>query len=398
MNIREIIPGVHYVGVNDRTTRLFEALWPLPYGVSYNSYIVKGCSKTALIDTVELGHSREFMQRVKLEAGIEKIDYLIINHMEPDHSGAIPSIIDAFPDIKIIGNKITIPMVKGFYHIKDDNRFITVADNDTLDLGGCTLLFRTTPMVHWPETMMTLCVEKKILFSGDVFGTFGALAGGIIDRDMDCSHYLDEMYRYYSNIVGKYGRFALAAVSKIKDLDYDYIGSTHGPIWHEMIPEVMEITRRLASYEPEKGVTVIYGSMYGNTAEIAETFACELSKRGVKKIAIHNASVSSLSDMISDAFRYEGLIVGAPTYNGTLFPAVKQFTDAMVTREIRNKVVATFGSYTWAPASPKILDETFGSLNLKNAGNIAIKQTIDDETAAKISEIADTFVGMLTLK
>ena len=398
MRIREIIPGINYVGVNDRSTERFEALWPLPSGVSYNSYLVKGNEKIALIDTVELGHSRDFMDALHREAGIDKIDYLIINHMEPDHSGSIPGVIDAFPDIKIVGNKMTIPMVKGFYHIDDDERFIQVAEDDVIDLGGCTLQFKMTPMVHWPETMMTFCPEKKVIFTGDAFGTFGALNGAVIDSDMDCDMYLREMYRYYSNIVGKYGRFAIAAVNKISHLDFDYICSTHGPVWHDLMPQAMEITRRLASYEPEEGVTIIYGSMYGNTADMAEAFAAALSRRGIKKIIVHNAVNSSLSDMISDAFRYEGLIIGAPSYNGTIFPPVKQFLDAIVTREIKNKVVATFGSYTWAPFSAKILDDTITSLKLQNAGNMAIKQSLDSKTLEEIESIADNFVNMLTLK
>lgn len=395
MYIRNISEKIAYVGVNDRTTLRFEALWPLPNGVSYNSYLVKGSEKTALIDTVELGHSREFMEALKNEWGIDKIDYLVINHMEPDHSGSIPAVIDANPDLKIVGNKKTIDMIGGFYHIYDPERFIEIKDGETLSLGDLTLEFILTPMVHWPETMMTYCREEKTIFTGDAFGTFGALNGGLIDDEMDCSLYFDEIYRYYSNIVGKYGRFVVAALGKIASLEINYICSTHGPVWHSKIAEVTEIVSRLARYESEPGVTIIYGSMYGNTADMAELFAMELNKRGVKKIKIHNAATTELSYMISDAFRYSGLIIGGPTYSNGLFPPIVQFIDAIKTREIRNKTVAAFGGYSWAPFATKTIAARLGEMPLHDAGSVAMKQAMTPEIENEIKEIADRFADML---
>ena len=283
MFIHKITDSIDYVGVNDRTTELFEGLWPLPYGISYNSYIVKGSEKVALIDTVELGHTREFMESLRLQ-GIDKIDYLIINHMEPDHSGGIPLVVTAFPDIKIVGNKKTIDMIKGFYHLMNDDLYVEVAENQTIDLGNISLKFIMTPMLHWPETMMTYCEEEKLIFTGDAFGCYGALNGGVVDDSMECSLYINEMYRYYSNIVAKYGKFVLSALKKLSSVEIEFICPTHGPVWHSRLAEVLEITHRLASYEGEDGVTIIYGSMYGNTAEMAELFAISLSRRGIKNI------------------------------------------------------------------------------------------------------------------
>lgn len=399
MNIKEITEGIYYVGVNDRTTHLFEALWPIPLGVSYNSYIVRGSEKTALIDTVSVDEVHEYFSRIgDIQQG-RGIDYLVVNHMEPDHSGAIPEIVRAFPDLRIIGNAQTIGMIKGFYHIDDDSRFLTVKDGDTVSLGDMSLTFRLVPMVHWPETMVTYVAERKTLFSGDAFGTFGALTGAVVDSEMDTDRYFPEMYRYYTNIVGKYGKFVQAALAKLSGVPVDYICSTHGPVWHDRIAEVMEIYDRLSAYRPEPGVTIVYGSMYGNTAEIADEIAAGLAAEGVKNIRIHNASHSTMSDMITDGFRYEGLIVGGPVYSMRLFPPVEQFMNAMETRKIKNKVFGYFGSFTWAP---KVVDNDFAAyaerMKLPVTASLVVKQSLDEATRAEARRFAREIAAALTLK
>lgn len=378
-------------------TDRFEALWPLPYGVSYNSYIVKGSEKTALIDTVEIGTLPEYMSYIDELIGDSGVDYVVINHMEPDHSGSIPFILEKYPEAMLVGNKQTLGMVKGFYHVAD-NRLMEIADGATLPLGGKTLKFYLTPMVHWPETMMTYVEEDKVLFSGDAFGTFGALNGGVVDTEMETGWYRDEMYRYYSNIVGKYGKFVERAIAKLNGVDIKFICSTHGPVWHDHIEEVVSLYNNLALYKSEPGVTIVYGSMYGNTAEVAEEIGRQLSARGVKNIKIHNASHDNLSYIISDAFRYEGIIVGTPTYSMHIFPAVEQFMIAMETREIKNKVIATFGSFTWAPAAGVKLNEYVEKMKLETVCSIAMKQSIDDSVKADICRLADEVVAALKLK
>ncbi|MEZ3551510.1 MAG: FprA family A-type flavoprotein [Muribaculaceae bacterium] len=394
MNIREIIPGILYAGVNDRVTDRFEALWPLPNGVSYNSYIVRGTEKNALIDTVEISTLTDYVRGIHDLIGDARIDYVVINHMEPDHSGSIPYILEEYMDAKIVGNKQTLGMVRGFYHIPDD-RLMEIAEGTEIDLGGKTLRFHMTPMVHWPETMMTYVVEDRVLFSGDAFGTFGALNGGVIDSEMETGWYRDEMYRYYSNIVGKYGRFVEKAIAKLQGLEIDYICSTHGPVWHERISEVVDIYSRLAQYKSEPGVTIIYGTMYGNTAEVAEEIGRQLSARGVRNIKIHNASHDNLSDMINDAFRYEGIIVGSPTYSMHIFPPVEQFMIAMETREIKNKVLATFGSFTWASAAGAKLNEYAEKMKLTPVYSLVMKQSIDASVKEEICKLADSVVAAL---
>lgn len=392
MNIREIIPGVSYVGVNDRVTTRFEGLWPLPYGVSYNSYIVKGTSATALIDSVEIGSARDFTRMLHLATEGSGLDYLVVNHMEPDHSGSIPFLLSQFPSLKIVGNRQTLAMLKGFYGIDNPDNLLEVKEGDTIDLGGKTLRFFITPMVHWPETMMTYLMEDEMLFAGDAFGCFGALNGGVVDKDMDTSFYIPEMYRYYSNIVGKYGKFVLSALKKLEGVKLSYICSTHGPVWHEEIARVSEIYTRLASSEGEDGVVIIYGSMYGNTAGQAEMMASALSRRGVRRIRIYNASFSELSDMISDAFRYRGLIVASPTYSMSLFPPVKSFMDAMVTREVKNKVFATLSSFTWASVAGKQLKEYADRLGWDIVASHEMKQGGDETTVEAIEKGADAFM------
>ena len=226
--LKEIADKVYYVGVNDRQKALFENMWPLPYGVSYNSYIIKD-EKIALIDTVDFCYTELYLSKIRAILGNHPIDYLIVNHMEPDHSASIRAIREYYPQVKIVGNSKTIGMIEGFYGICDN--FCEIKDGDTLSLGNKNLKFYMTPMVHWPETMMTYCVEDKTLFSGDAFGCFGTIDGGIIDTEMNTERYWNEMYRYYSNIVGKYGNPVQTALKKLRGIDIGMICTTHGPVW-----------------------------------------------------------------------------------------------------------------------------------------------------------------------
>lgn len=394
LNITEITPNISYVGVNDRTTVRFEGLWPLPFGVSYNSYLVRGSHHVALIDSVEIGTLPELLANLSRN-GVDRIDYLVVNHMEPDHSGAIPELARAFPEMRIVGNRNTVGMVGGYYGLSDPGRFITVADGDTLDLGDISLQFHLTPMVHWPETMMTYVPERRVIFTGDAFGTFGALDGGVIDTEMDTGRYIPEMYRYYSNIVGKYGRFVQRAMAKTAGLVSDYICPTHGPVWHERRAEVVGIYDRLSRYEGERGVTIVYGSMYGHTAAMAEEMARCLAARGILKIRVHNATFSEMSDIIADAFRYTGLVVASPTYSGHLFPPIEQFMTAIETRELKNRVFATMGSHTWAPATKAGFSAYAERLGIESLGHIEMKQNGDNSTSEEIAALADRIAASL---
>lgn len=348
----EIAPDTYYVGVNDRSKALFENLWPLPYGVSYNSYLIVD-EKIALVDTADVCYSTQFLDKITAVIGDRPIDYLIINHMEPDHSGSIRLIKQVYPNIKIVGNSKTLGMVEGYYGLTDGTE--EVKDHTKLNLGSRTLSFHLTPMVHWPETMMTYDETHHILFSGDAFGCFGTLDGAVLDSELKTDKYWDEMYRYYSNIVGKYGAPVQKALQKLSHLKIDLICSTHGPVWKENISKVVGIYDRLSRYEGDKGVVIVYGSMYGNTEQMAEAVAVGLSENGIKDIILYDASRTHASYIISDIFKYKALIVGSPTYCNELFPAVKNIIEKIETRDVKHRIFGYFGSFTWAGAAVKRL-------------------------------------------
>lgn len=394
MAVKEVSKGIYYVGVNERTIHLFEGLWPLPLGVSLNAYMVVGSEKTALIDSVEWSDVECQLDNIAaVEGRSAEPDYLVVNHMEPDHSGGIPELCRRFPEMKVIGNNLTIQMLKGYYGIADD-RFVQIGDGETISLGDKTLQFFKTPMVHWPETMMTWVAENSTLFTGDAFGCFGALEGGVVDTEFDTSRYIPEMYRYYSNIVGKYGTPVTNAIKKVGNLPFRFICPTHGPVWHDRIPEIVEIYSRLSSSQWEDGITIIYGSMYGHTAGMASKIADGLAEREIRTIRVHDASRSSMSDMISDAFRYRGLVVGSPTYSMNLFPPVEAFMKAMEVREVKGKVCGFFSNFTWASAALPLLEEYGGKLGWDVVATMNVKMRPDcgcNDTAGFIDALADRF-------
>ena len=384
--ITEISRNIHYVGVNDRTKHLFEGLWPLPLGVSYNSYLIVDKS-VFLIYTVDHCYTDLFFEKIKNILGERPIDYLVVNHMEPDHSASINDLCRVYPDIKIIGNSKTIGMIEGFYGIFD--KFHEIKDGDRLPLGEKVLTFYMTPMVHWPETMMTYCEDDKILFSGDAFGCFGTLDGGIIDYQMNTEKYWDEMFRYYSNIVGKYGAPVQKALAKLSGIDIQIICSTHGPIWKEEIQKVISIYNKLSLYEGEEGVVIAYGSMYGNTEKMAEVIARELAAQGIKNIVMHNVSKSDMSYILRDIFKYKGLIIGSPTYTNELFPNIESLVSKLESRDMKNRVFGYFGSFSWAGAAVKRLSSFAERMKWNVTGNpVEMKQGITSEKIAQCQELA----------
>lgn len=362
MKTAEISGKVHYIGVNDRVTHKFEGMWPLPAGVSYNSYLVVGSDKAAIIDGVESAYALEQIGHIKAILGDRRPDYLVINHMEPDHSGAIALLLQAFPGMTVVGNAITLTQIEGYYGVRDN--VMAVKDGQELSLGeGTTLKFTLTPMVHWPETMVTYLQEEKTLFSGDAFGCFGALNGAVVDSDMDTARYFPEMLRYYSNIVGRYGMFVQRALKKLAGVEIDVICPTHGPVWKSQIARVVDLYDKLSSYTPlDNGVTIVYGTMYGNTQRMAEAAAEALAREGVKDIEVFNCSVTDLSHILAAAFRHRGLIIAAPTYSDGLFPPVNAFMEAIALRGLKNREVLVFGSHTWSQRAIDVINGHLASV------------------------------------
>ena len=367
----KISERIHSIGVNDDDKVLFEGLWPLPFGVSYNSYLVVD-DKVALVDTVEAGFEDEFLEEIEASIGDRPIDYLIVNHMEPDHSSLTAYMLEKYPSMKIVANAKTLPMLKGYYGVSED-RVHVVGEAQTLSLGGCTLRFHMIPMVHWPETMVTYLEEENTLFSGDAFGTFGAVNEQITDSEETFGIYRDEMIRYYSNIVGKYGTPVQAALKKLAGVRVDRICSTHGPVWEECVDQVIALYDKMSRYEVERGVCLVYGSMYGNTAAAADALAEELEARGIP-YAIHdlagnNEDSLGVSGALRDVFKYDTVVVGSPTYNGAVYPPVETFMKALAARNITNRRFFAFGSYTWAQASVRLLNAAAQDLGFTLLGD-----------------------------
>lgn len=369
--MKKISDRISYVGVNDDDKALFEGLWPIPFGVSYNSYVVAD-EKIALIDTVESGFEEEFIANVRESVGERPVDYLVVNHMEPDHSSLITFMLYQYPDMKILANAKTLPMLKGYHNVPED-RVQIVTEGEAVSLGTCGLRFHMTPMVHWPETMVTWLEEEGTLFSGDAFGTFGSIDENVVDEEGTFEQYCDEMTRYYACIVGKYGTPVQTALKKLGGLNIKRICSTHGPVWEREISIVVALYDKLSRYEVERGVCIVYGSMYGNTAAAADALSIELEELGIP-YAIHdlagnNSGELGLSGALRDVFRYDTIVVGSPTYNNGIFPPVETFMKALQARLIKGRRFYAFGSYTWAGASVRQLNELASSMNFEILGD-----------------------------
>lgn len=390
----EIKDKVYYVGVNNRKKTLFEGLWPLPSGVSYNSYLIDD-DKICLIDTVEVDFFTQFLENIREVIGDRPIDYIVINHMEPDHSGSLSLMRKYYPDIQVVSNKKAFDMLRGFYGISGGE--YEVKNGDTLELGHHILQFFLTPMVHWPETMMSLDVTDNIIFTGDAFGCFGALNGGLIDSEINCDDFWLEMIRYYSNIVGKYGTPVQNALKKLAGIPLDYICSTHGPVWHEHLNKVVALYDQMSRYETEEGLVICFGTMYGNTERMAEVIARAASQAGIKNIVMHNVSKTHHSYIIRDVFRYRGLIVGAPTYNTGLYHEMDVLLSELANRDIKNHYLGWFGSYGWAgKAVAKIKEWNDTQLHFEPVGKpVEMRQALTADVAAQCSELGKAMAERL---
>jgi flavorubredoxin len=355
MRTIKIVEDIFLLTANDRRTNLFENFWPLENGVSYNSYLIVD-EKIAVIDTVEKSFVEDFLEQIQNKIGNRNVDYLIINHMEPDHSAGIKSLIKKYPNIHIFGNKMTFSLIRAFVGIHDGQ--VLVCDNHQISLGKNVLEFIQTPWIHWPETMMTYNTENKILFSGDAFGSFGTLDGGVFDDEVNLEFYVDEMLRYYSNIVGngKYSKMVLKTMDKLKAIEISHVASTHGPIWRTEILKLLNYYQNWSSYQSEKGVLIIFASMYGNTEKLADAIARELAIQGIKNVRVYDVSKRHISYILRDLWKYRGVILGSCAYNAGLFPAMKNLTMKLEEMEVENKLLGTFGSSGWNKAGVKELN------------------------------------------
>lgn len=382
---------LYRIGVNDRRTARFENMFPMPDGVSYNSYLIKD-EKKVLFDTVDASFINDFYSNLNHALGEDKLDYLVITHMEPDHSSAINMVLKDHPDCKLVGNKKTFQFLEQFFGDEFKDRYLEVKNGETLEIGKRTLEFIFAPMVHWPEVMFVLSSEGE-LFSADAFGTFGAIEGhyssDLIDMDRA---FIDEARRYYINIVGKQGRSVIAILKKLEGKEVKIILPLHGPIHRQKdkIEYFIEKYKTWGSFESEEdGVLIAYSSMYGNTEEAADMLAYELSENGVKNIHIYDVSEYDYSYIISDAHKFSNFVYTAINYNTDLYPRMDAFLRELVGTGFQNRKVSVITNMSWGGRAEKIAEEILGSSKLEKIGEtISLKSSLDEEKAAEIKELA----------
>ena len=396
-NVMQINDDVTYVGASDRKLALFEAVYPLVNGVSYNSYLVND-EKTVLLDTVDRSVSGVFFENIAHVLDGRKLDYVIVNHMEPDHAATLGELVLRYPEVKIVSNAKVVAMIKQFFDFDVDARVEVVAEGDTFSTGKHTFTFAMAPMVHWPEVMVTFDTTDGILYSADAFGTFGALAGNVFADEVDFENkWLDEARRYYTNIVGKYGPQVQMALKKALALDIKMICPLHGPIWRENIAWFVDKYNKWSTYTPEDNTVLIaYASIYGGTENAATILASELAKKGIKNITMIDVSVTHPSYIISEAFRCSHIVFAAPTYNAGIFTPMETLLLDLAAHNLQNRTVAFIENGSWAPISAKLMGDIVAKMKNMTvlASKATLKSTVKDaqreELKTLASEIAET--------
>ena len=378
----KITDSVIYIGVNDHNIDLFEGQYIVPNGMAYNSYAIID-EKIAIMDSVDINFTEEWLNNIKAALNGKAPDYLIVQHMEPDHSANIDNFLRAYPEATVVASKMAFDMMKAFFGTAYEERRIIVGDGDTLNLGSRELTFVTAPMVHWPEVIVTYDSKEKILFSADGFGKFGALD---IDEDWAC-----EARRYYFGIVGKYGPQVQALLKKAETLDIEKICPLHGPVLTENLGYYLELYNTWSSYGIEsEGVVIAYTSIYGNTKKAVELLAEELKKEGCPKVVVNDLARCDMAEAVEDAFRYGKIVLATTTYNSDIFPFMRTFIDALTERSFQNKTVAIIENGSWASTAGNVMKKMFEkSKNLAFAeNNVKIKSAVSEENINQIKALA----------
>ena len=383
---RNVTNHIIWVGANDRRLNLFENLFPVPRGVSYNAYLIKD-EKNTLMDTVDASASMQFIENVAYALNGESLDYLVVQHMEPDHCANIQRILELYPEAKVVGNAKTMQMIGQFFDVDLEDRKIVVKEGDTLSLGSHTLQFVMAPMVHWPEVMVAYETSEKILFSADGFGKFGALDA---DEDWAC-----EARRYYFNICGKYGVQVQNLLKKAAGLDIEIICPLHGPILKENLGYYIGLYDTWSKYEPEnEGILIAYASIHGNTAAAAKKLAEILEAKGAPKVVVADLSRDDMAEVIEDAFRYDRLVLAAATYDAGIFPCMEDFLHHLKAKNYQKRKVAFMENGSWAPMAAKIMKgivEGFKNIEMVDPV-VTIKSTMNDENIKTMEELADNLL------
>ena len=383
---------IFYVGASDRRIKLFENIYPLDRGVSYNSYLIAG-EKTALLDSVDDAVGRVFLQKVKDALDGRDLDYFIVNHMEPDHCACIEDVMSTFPSVTLVTNNKAAMMMQEYFGCDWAERRIIVKDNDTLSLGNHELKFVFAPMVHWPEVMMTLDTTTGILFSADAFGTFGALNGNIFaDRAYKGDEWQAESRRYYTNIVGKYGVQVKNALAKLSGADIKMLAPLHGPVWRKDIDKVLDKYVKWSTYQCEdKEVVLIYGSIYGHTAEAVDMLATQLDNLGVGNLKVYDASNVDVSYLVAESFRCSHIVVASSTYNGAIFTPIERYLSEIISRNLQNRTVAIVENGTWSAISGNLIAKELENMkNITLLGNrVSIRAALSEGNLDSIKTLAE---------
>lgn len=395
---RKVSDNIHWVGGSDRRLALFENIFPISRGVSYNSYVITD-EKTAVIDTADSSISEQFIENVMHVLNGRELDYIVINHMEPDHCANIMNLVLRFPNAKLVGNAKTFVFLNQFYCCELEGKTITVKEGDALELGEHTLRFYMTPMVHWPEVMVAYEEKENILFSADAFGSFGALNGNIFNDEInfDCD-WLDDARRYYSNIVGKYGLQVKAAIGKLSALNIKMICPLHGPIWRSNLEYLLDKYQHWSEYRPEdKSVVIIYASMYGNTENAANVLAAKLADEGVKNIAVYDISNTHISTLIAEIFRSSHIVLAAPTYNGAIYPIMYNLLHDMQQLNVQNRTVGIIDNGTWAVTAGKQMRDMLAQMKNMNVlePTVSVKSSLKEETMIQLEGLKQAIIDSL---
>ena len=388
---RKVTEDLYWVGGNDRHIELFENIFPLAKGVYYNSYLLLD-EQTVLFDTADYAIGKQFIENVMSVLNGRNLDYIVVNHMEPDHCSLIGELLLHYPDVKIIGNAKTFPMIEQFFSFDLTGKTLTVKEGDTFCSGKHTFRFIMSPMVHWPEAMMTYDEKDKVLFSADAFGTFNALNGNLFNDELDFNReWLDEARRYYTNIVGKYGPQVQNVLKKASSLDIQMICPLHGPVWRSNLNFIIEKYNLWSRYEPEeKGVMIAYASMYGNTENMAEILAVMLAEAGVKNIHMHNISKTHVSELISDSFKYSHIVLASPTYNNGIYPLMDNYLEDMKALSLQNRTIAVLGNGSWAPQATKLISakiKEMKNMRLLEA-SVTIKSSLKEAQLEELNSLS----------
>lgn len=397
-NTRKVTDDIIWVGCNDRRLAMFENIFPLQNGVSYNSYLVMD-EKITLFDTVDSNATEQFIENMDYVLSGKSVDYLVIQHMEPDHCANIARLLRKFPEMKIVVNAKTVKMIEQFFHTVEAHRLVVVKEGDTLNTGKHTFTFVMAPMVHWPEVMVTYDAYEKVLFSADAFGTFGALNGNIFDDEVDFDKdWIHEARRYYANICGKYGVPVQGLLKKAVGLEIQVICPLHGPVWRSNLGYFIDKYDKWSKYEPEdKEVMIIYGSLYGHTEAAANALATKLAIKGLKKIKVYDVSKTHVSDLIAEIFRASHIVLASSTYNGGLYPPMENLLADMKALSVQNRTIAVMENGTWAPMAGRFMIkelEEMKNIHILDM-KLSIKSALQNDREAELDAFAQQIVDAM---